>query len=327
MDEYRSNLGGVDKMEKTKSDNQPGDERINQDVTLVFMAAGMGKRFGGNKQLAEIGPKGQSLMAYTAYDAVKIGYKRLIFILQKGMEEEFMKTLGHGLKKVIPMEIVFQDNRKRPEGTRLPEGREKPLGTGHALYCAKDRLEGPFVILNADDLYGRGVLQDLFQELERGESMVIPGYPVAGTLSDKGAVSRGILEVDHEGYVKSIKEKEKIWKEKDKIYTLHDECQVELEADTRVSMNIWGMKKEVLEDLDDVFTKFLEGEGRNLSKDEFYLPEAMDELRKRSGGKLKIIEANDRWMGMTYKEDQEEVTSSIKELINCGHYPESLFGE
>ncbi len=152
-------------MEKTRDENSLKNENPDQGVTLVFMAAGMGKRFGGNKQLAEIGPRGQSLMAYTAYDAAKIGYRRLIFILREGMEEEFMKGLGDNLSKVVSVEIVFQDRSILPEGTEIPEERKKPLGTGHALYCVRHHLNGPFVILNADDLYGRGVLKDLHDVL------------------------------------------------------------------------------------------------------------------------------------------------------------------
>lgn len=314
------------KKEKQK-DKETVKENLNHEVTLVFMAAGMGKRFGGNKQLAEIGPKGQSLMAYTAYDAVKIGYKKLIFILREGMDEEFMSVLGHNLKQYVSVEIVLQDKSILPEGTEVPEGREKPLGTGHALYCVKDRIEGPFVILNADDLYGRGVLKDLFDELKSGEAMVIPGYPVGRTLSGNGAVSRGVLDVDPNGYLNSIKEKEKIWKEEGKIFTLNGEEKEELREDTLVSMNIWGVQKEMLNGLEDVFTEFLTREGRNLLKDEFYLPEAMDELRKRSGKELKIIRAHDQWMGMTYAEDKEEVASEVRKMTDQGHYPESLFGE
>ncbi len=312
---------------KKQKDKETEKENLNHEVTLVFMAAGMGKRFGGNKQLAEIGPKGQSLMAYTAYDAVKIGYKKLIFILREGMEEEFMTVLGHNLKKIVSVEIVLQDSSILPEGTSIPEGREKPLGTGHALYCVKDKIEGPFVILNADDLYGRGVLEDLYEELKGGESMVIPGYPVGRTLSDKGAVSRGILDVDSNGYLNSIKEKEKIWKEEDKIFTINGEVKEELKEDTLVSMNIWGVQQKMLRDLDAVFADFLRRDGRNLLKDEFYLPEAMDELRKRSGAELKIIRAHDQWVGMTYAEDKEEVARSIRKMVVKGDYPVSLFGE
>lgn len=314
-------------MEKTRDENSLKNENPDQGVTLVFMAAGMGKRFGGNKQLADIGPRGQSLMAYTAYDAVKIGYRRLIFILREGMEKEFMKGLGDNLSKVVSVEIVFQDRSILPEGTEIPEERKKPLGTGHALYCVRHHLNGPFVILNADDLYGRGVLKDLYDELLKGESIVIPGYPVENTLSEKGAVSRGILEVDERGYLVSIKEREKIFKAEDAIFAKVNEEEIELKKDTLVSMNIWGVQKEVLDDLEPVFKAFLLKEDTDLLKDEFYLPEAMDELRKRSGENLKIIKARDQWMGMTYKEDKDDVSAAILQLVETGHYPESLFGE
>ncbi len=157
--------------------------------------------------------------------------------------------------------------------------------------------------------------------------MVIPGYPVENTLSEKGAVSRGILEVDERGYLVSIKEREKIFKAEDRIFAKVNEGEIELKKDTLVSMNIWGMKKEALDDLEPVFKAFLLKEDTELLKDEFYLPEAMDELRKRSGKNLKIIKARDQWMGMTYKEDKDDVSAAILQLVETGHYPESLFGE
>lgn len=304
-----------------------GNDNKQKSVTLVFMAAGLGKRFGGNKQLAGLGPKGQSLMAYTAYDAVSIGYKRLLFILREEMVEEFMETLGYNLEKVVAVDIILQSRDQLPEGCTVPKEREKPLGTGHALYCAKERIEGPFVILNADDHYGRGVLKDLHEALLEGESMVIPGYPVGMTLSDKGAVSRGILQVDEKGHLLSIKEREKIWKEEGRILTLEGKDRVNLPEETLVSMNIWGLQKEMLEDLEEVFRRFLTEEGRNLLKDEFYLPEAMDALRRRTGRDLTIIEAKDAWMGITYAEDAEDVAQALGDMIGKGEYPQSLFGE
>ena len=301
--------------------------RDEQDVTLVFMAAGMGKRFGGNKQLAALGPKGQSLMAYSAYDAVEVGYKRLIFILREEMVEEFMATLGERLKKKIEVSIAIQDPSNLPEGTTIPKDREKPLGTGHALYCVKDEVKGPFVILNADDLYGRNVLKDLYSALLMGEAMVIPGYPVKNTLSEKGKVSRGILDVDEKGYLRSIKEREKIWAEDGHFYFEDHDEKVKLSEEALVSMNIWGMQKESLKGLDDVFSAFLGDTKKDLLKEEFYLPEAMDALRKRNGIDLKIIEVKDRWMGMTYAEDAKEIKFRLKEMVEEGIYPESLFGE
>jgi len=297
------------------------------DVTLVFMAAGMGKRFGGNKQLAALGPKGQSLMAYSAYDAIKVGYKRLIFILREEMVEEFMESLGEKLKKKIEVGIIIQDSDILPKGTVIPKERKKPLGTGHALYCVKDAVKGPFVILNADDLYGRNVLKDLFHGLLMDEAMVIPGYPVKNTLSEKGKVSRGIIDVDEKGYLRSIKEREKIWEEEGKVYFEDQEEKVKISEDSLVSMNIWGMQKEALEGLDDIFRGFLEDTKKDLLKEEFYLPEAMDALRKRNGIDLKIIEVKDRWMGMTYAEDAREIKFMLKEMVEEGIYPESLFGE
>ena len=302
-------------------------QRTDKGTSVVFMAAGLGRRFGGSKQLAELGPRGQSLMAYTAYDAMKAGYEKMIFILRAGMKEAFMEQLGKGLEQHVQVEVVFQDPTCIPRGTGVPEEREKPLGTGHALYCARNAIEGPFVILNADDYYGPAVLKDLKEALAEGSTMVIPGYPVKNTLSEKGTVSRGILEMDDTGALVSITEKEKIWSEEGNVYGYGGAGKEVLEEDTLVSMNIWGAQKEILNPLEEVLRTFLLKEDRDLMKEEFYLPEAMDALRKILGVPLKIIQAKDAWMGMTYQEDLEGVKERLHQMIRDDLYPESLFGE
>ena len=309
------------------SDNKQERIQEEEEVTLIFLAAGMGRRFGGNKQLAELGPNGQSLMAYSAYDAIQAGYRRLLFILREDMVEEFMNTLGKNLMRHIEIGIVIQDKNMIPGAITLPMEREKPLGTGHALYCARKEIRGPFVILNADDLYGRTVLKDLLEALREKEDMVIPGYPVKKTLSLQGKVSRGILEINEQNELVSIREEERIWAENHEVYCEKNQGVKRIPEDTLVSMNIWGAQRHVLSGLESVFHDFLKEEGRNLLTDEFYLPEAMDALRKLHGIRLRIIEARDEWMGMTYQEDLKDIRRKLQEKIREGFYPDSLFGE
>lgn len=292
--------------------------------TLIFMAAGMGKRFGGNKQLAKLGPKGQSLMEYTAYDAVRLGIDKLVFVLREGMEEAFLETLGHRLQGKVPFELVYQKEEDLPMEMPLQIIREKPWGTGQCLYAAREAIEEGFLILNADDFYGRSVLSDLMEALDQGEVLSIPGYPVKNTLSEEGAVSRGVLKQNERGQVLEIREREKIFMEKDQLY--YEENGIHpMTGEELVSMNIWAGQKRILKHLPDVFRTFLETPGRDLTREEFYLPLAMEALIKREGIPLKVLPAKEEWMGVTYKEDRERVMKRLKALTETGVYPEDLF--
>lgn len=292
--------------------------------TLIFMAAGMGKRFGGNKQLAKLGPKGQSLMEYTAYDAVRLGIDKLVFVLREGMEEAFLETLGHRLQGKVPFELVYQKEEDLPMEMPLQIRREKPWGTGQCLYAAREAIEEGFLILNADDFYGRSVLSDLMEALDQGEVLSIPGYPVKNTLSEEGAVSRGVLKQNERGQVIEIRERERIFMEKGQLY--YEENGIHLmTGEELVSMNIWAGQKRILKHLPDVFRTFLETPGRDLTREEFYLPLAMEALIKREGIPLKVLPAKEEWMGVTYKEDRERVMKRLKALTETGVYPEDLF--
>ncbi|SFN79338.1 nucleotidyltransferase family protein [Proteiniclasticum ruminis] len=292
--------------------------------TLIFMAAGMGKRFGGNKQLAELGPMGQSLMEYTAYDAVRLGIDKLVFVLREDMEEAFLETLGHRLQGKVPFELVFQKEEDLPIKMPVKITREKPWGTGQCLYAAREAIEEGFLILNADDFYGRSVLSDLMEALEEGEVLAIPGYPVKNTLSEEGAVSRGVLKLNEMDQVVEIRERERIFMEKGQLYYeehgIHPMTGVEL-----VSMNIWAGQKSMLKHLPEVFQVFLETPGRDLSKEEFYLPLAMEALLKMEEIPLKVLPVTEEWMGVTYKEDRERVMERLKALTESGVYPKVLF--
>lgn len=292
--------------------------------TLIFMAAGMGKRFGGNKQLAELGPLGQSLMEYTAYDAVRLGIDKLVFVLREEMEKAFMETLGHRLQGKIPFDLVFQKEEDLPLEKPLQIRREKPWGTGQCLYAAREAIEEGFLILNADDFYGRSVLSDLMNALEEGETLAIPGYAVKNTLSEEGAVSRGVLTISETGHVVSIEEREKIFKEKGQIFYEKDGIHP-MTGEELVSMNLWAGKKRMLQHLPEVFRAFLKTPGRDLRKEEFYLPVAMEALLKMEEVSLKVLPVSEEWMGVTYKEDRERVRKRLKDLTESGVYPRVLF--
>lgn len=292
--------------------------------TLIFMAAGMGKRFGGNKQLAELGPLGQSLMEYTAYDAVRLGVDKLVFVLREDMEEAFMDTLGKRLEGKVPFDLVFQKEEDLPLEKPLHVKREKPWGTGQCLYAARHAIEEGFLILNADDFYGRSVLSDLMKALEEGETLAIPGYPVINTLSEEGAVSRGVLEVSETGHVVSIKERERIYLEEGHLYYEEDGVHP-MTGEELVSMNIWAGKKRILQHLPEVFRQFLETPRRDLRKEEFYLPVAMEALLKKEKVSLKVLPVSEEWMGVTYQEDRNRVMARLKDLTESGVYPRVLF--
>lgn len=300
-------------------------ERNMVNVSVVFMAAGLGTRFGGDKQMAKLGPKGESLMAYGAYDAMNLGAEKLIFVLRKEMEEVFRETLGRRLEKKIPVEVVFQELSQLPQGLSVPKERMKPWGTGHCLYVAKENLGEAFLILNADDYYGKDVLAGLFQALQEGETFVMPGYLLKNTLSKEGPVSRGVITLGQEHQVLSITEREKIFEEDQTVFYESRNGLKVLPEKTYVSMNIFAGRRDALGSLEKIFQEFLEHNVEELTKKEFYLPHAMEALAKASGKPIRMIEAKGPWMGVTYKEDAQRVREKLQALVQTGHYPEDLF--
>ena len=303
------------------------------DTTLIIMAAGIGSRFGeGIKQLAKMGPNGEIIMDYSIYDAKEAGFNKVVFIIRKDIFEEFEEVIGSRIKKQIDVEYVFQELDDLPEGFKLPEGRTKPWGTGQAILCCKDVVKEPFVIINADDYYGKEAFVKLHDFLVSGEdlgrefTMGMGGFILKNTLSDNGTVTRGVSVVDENGLLSQVHETTGIEMGEDgKIKCDDPKVQEWISPEDKVSMNMWAGYPEFLdflaEDFKDFFANVKEGD----LKSEYLLPNIVDKLLKEKRANVKVLETQDRWFGVTYKEDKEIVQKAFAELIQNGIYAEKLW--
>ena len=286
-------------------------------ATLVVMAAGMGSRFGGLKQIEPIGPKGEALLDFSVYDAKKAGFTKVVFVIKHEIEKDFKEIVGKRVEKVLPTEYVFQEVNDLPEGFTCPEGRTKPWGTGQAILCCKDAVHEPFAIINADDYYGQSAFKKIYDQLKAdSENYCVVGYRLANTLTENGTVSRGVCVVE-DGFLKGIDERTKI---KDCKYTEDDgETWVEMPEDTVVSMNFWGLNPDIFDFLEREFKAFL-NEKINVPKSEFYIPIVIGDLVKNGEKAVKVLVAEDRWYGVTYKEDKPAVVKALGDIVASGAY-------
>ena len=286
-------------------------------ATLVVMAAGMGSRFGGLKQIEPIGPKGEALLDFSVYDAKKAGFTKVVFVIKHEIEKDFKEIVGKRVEKVLPTEYVFQEVNDLPEGFTCPEGRTKPWGTGQAILCCKDAVHEPFAIINADDYYGQSAFKKIYDQLKAdSENYCVVGYRLANTLTENGPVSRGVCVVE-DGFLKGIDERTKI---KDCKYTEDDgETWVEMPEDTVVSMNFWGLNPDIFDFLEREFKAFL-NEKINVPKSEFYIPIVIGDLVKNGEKAVKVLVAEDRWYGVTYKEDKPAVVKALGDIVASGAY-------
>lgn len=300
--------------------------------TLVIMAAGMGSRYGGLKQIDPVDDVGNKIIDFSIFDAIRAGFGRVVFIIKKENEEDFRTCIGDKVKDHIKVEYVFQDLNDIPEGFVVPDGRVKPWGTAHAILACRDIIDGPFAVINADDFYGRqafAVVADFLKSHEDDEkyrfSMV--GFLLKNTLTENGYVSRGVCEVDEKGQLISITERTHIEKrENGAAYTENGTDFISLTGDEAVSMNIWGFSKGIIPELKEAFVKFLEEEvPNNPLKSECYLPFVVDDLLKADKATVEVLQSSDRWFGVTYKEDKPFVSASIKALKEKGVYPDILW--
>lgn len=301
------------------------------ETTLIVMAAGIGSRFGkGIKQLEKIGPNGETLMDYSIYDAMEAGFDKVVFIIRKDIEAEFKSTVGNRIEKDIEVEYVFQELDNLPLGYSVPSDRIKPWGTGHAILCCRGIVNTPFVIINADDYYGKSSFQSIHEYLvTEHEKMAkldlcMAGFILENTLSKNGTVTRGICEVDVAGYLKKVSETVGIGKNaQGDIEYMTDEGSVKLLSDSYVSMNMWGGYPDFIEQLREGFSEFLdrlfeaERSGRKV-RSEFLLPVYIDELLRQKRASVKVLETKDRWFGITYKEDKAEVEKEIRKMTEEG---------
>ena len=303
---------------------------------LVVMAAGMGSRYGGLKQIDPIDKAGHIIMDFSIYDAVRAGFEKVVFIIKKENEKDFKEAIGDRLSKHIAVEYVFQDLNNIPEGYAVPEGRVKPWGTGHAVLSSIDVIDGPLVVINADDYYGKNAFQMAYDFLtqtaddENCYHYMMTGYILENTLTENGHVARGVCVTDENGYLIGINERTRIEKRENcTAYTEDDGATwIEIPEGSTVSMNMWGFSASILKELKNRFAKFLdENLEKNPLKCEYFLPFVVDELVEEKKADVKVMKSTDRWYGVTYKEDKPVVVAAIQGLKDSGLYPEKLWEE
>lgn len=300
------------------------------DTTLVIMAAGMGSRFGGIKQLEPVGPSGEIIMDYSIYDAIKAGFTKVVFIIRKDLEKDFKEIIGNRIEKLIHVEYVFQELDALPEGFIKPEERTKPWGTGQAVLCCKDVVKEPFAVINADDYYGKEafmiVNSYLNESSDNKNDFCMAGFILGNTLSENGAVTRGICKVNGQGKLVDIVETSGIVPEGDHAAVKDGNGNdIVIDLNSVVSMNMWGFKPSLFQELEGGFHTFLTGIGSNELKKEYLLPTVVGDLVKAGKAEVTVLNTPDRWFGVTYKEDKETVVNSFKSLIDKGEYPSKLF--
>ena len=304
-----------------------------KEPVLIIMAAGLGSRYGGLKQMDPITDKGEIILDFSLYDAVMAGFKKVIFVIKHEIEEDFKKLIEGKADKYINVEYAFQELNDIPEGFEVPEGRVKPWGTCHAVLACRDLIDGPFVVINSDDYYGAGAFHTMYDYLcnaEDGEyyDYAMVGYQLEKTLTENGSVARGVCVETEDGYLSEINERTKImWHEGGIAYTEDDgQTFVSVPAGTPVSMNFWGFTKSFMKELIARFPSFLEGAIKeNPLKSEYYLPLAVDQLLKEGKARVKVLKSADKWYGVTYKEDKEDVVASLQSLKDKGFYPDKLW--
>jgi len=298
--------------------------------TLLILAAGMGSRYGGLKQIDPVGPSGEIIIDYSIHDALRAGFGKVVFIIRKEIEANFRECVGDRFAQHVPVEYVHQELSQLPEPFKLPAGRQKPWGTGHAVLAAKDVVKEPFAALNADDFYGQGSFQLIADFLranvsKRPPEFCMAGYLLRNTLSEHGTVSRGLCEADGDGYLRKIVETTKIEKAGNAARSVDaDGFSTPLTADETASMNMWGFTPELFPHLEAQFKEFLRVNIDN-PKAEFFLPSVVDKLIQDGGAKVKVLKTTAPWFGITYKEDKPLVTAGVRKLVDQGVYPEKLF--
>lgn len=299
--------------------------------TLLLLAAGMGTRYGGLKQLDGVGPNGETIMDYSIYDAIQAGFGKAVFVIRKDFEEEFRNKVLSKYENLIETEIVFQDVNSLPEGYVCPEGRIKPWGTNHAILVSKNAVKEPFCVINCDDFYNKDsfmVIGKFLSALEENtkDNYAMVGFSVANTLSENGTVSRGVCEKDSDDKLISIVERTKIKRIDGKVCYYENDQWNYLEETCPVSMNMWGFSPDYFDYSESRFREFLDNlnEEDKLTK-EFYIPSMVDYLIQSNKARVKVISTDAKWFGVTYAEDRESVVAKIQDLIAKGVYPHKLF--
>ncbi len=305
-------------------------------TALVVMAAGIGSRFGGGiKQLEAVGPNGEIIMDYSIHDAIEAGFNKIVFIIRKDIEDEFRAVIGDRIEKIcadknVEVAYAFQDIKDVPQGVAVPAERKKPWGTGQAVLAAKSCVNEPFAVINADDYYGKEAFVQLHDFLSKMTDKTDYDYCMAGfilknTLSDNGGVTRGICEVDDQGFLTDVKETKNIIKTANGAAVETGEGLRKVDANAHVSMNMWGLTPKFMELLEDGFKEFFADPNNDPMSGEYLIPIYIGELLQQKKITVRVLTTNDKWFGVTYKEDKQLVVDSFRHLIEQGVYPEKLF--
>ncbi len=302
---------------------------MTHEPTLVIMAAGMGSRFGGLKQMTPVDEEGHFIIDFSLYDAYQAGFRRVAFIIKREIEQTFRETIGARMEKWFHVDYVYQELDRLPEGFAVPEGRKKPWGTAHAVACCRGVVEGPFAVINSDDFYGRGAYEAIYRFLTEHETphhYAMLGYQLRNTVTEFGSVARGVCHVQ-DGMLLDITERTKIFKRgQDAAYTEDGETFVPLSGDSLVSMNFWGFTPEILDEIWGAFPAFLtENLPVNPEKCEFYLPTFVGSRLAEKKVSVRVLPCMETWHGVTYKEDLDSVKSAIGQLKREGKYPTTLW--
>lgn len=304
-----------------------------KEPVLVVLAAGMGSRYGGLKQMDPVDAQGHAILDYSVFDAKRAGFKKVVFIIKHAIEEDFKNIVGERMRGSIDVEYAFQELDRLPEGYQAPEERVKPFGTGHAVLCAKDLVDAPFAVINADDYYGPEAFQILYDYLTSHEDdekyrYVMVGFKIEKTITENGHVSRGVCQADAHNYLTEINERTRIEKRNGHAeYTLDDGVNwIEIPDGTPVSMNCWGFTESFLQALEEKFPAFLqEGLEVNPLKCEYFLPSVVAELMEEEKATVEVKRTGEKWYGVTYQEDKPLVMQAIQEMKEQGLYPEYLW--
>ena len=302
---------------------------MTHEPTLVIMAAGMGSRFGGLKQMTPVDEEGHFIIDFSLYDAYQAGFRHVAFIIKREIEQTFRETIGARMEKFFHVDYVYQELDRLPEGFAVPEGRRKPWGTAHAVACCRGVVEGPFAVINSDDFYGRGAYEAIFRFLTENTALhhyAMLGYQLRNTVTEFGSVARGVCHVQ-DGMLLDITERTKIFKRgQDAAYTEDGETFVPLSGDTQVSMNFWGFTPEILDEIWAAFPAFLtENLPVNPEKCEFYLPTFVGSRLAEGKVRVRVLPCMETWHGVTYKEDLDSVKAAIGQLKREGKYPARLW--
>ena len=301
-------------------------------ATLVIMAAGLGSRFGGGiKQLEPVGPNGEIIMDYSIYDALEAGFDKVVFIIRKDLEKDFKEVIGNRIEKTVEVEYVFQETEDIPEPYKTQyKERKKPWGTGQAILCAKNVVNEPFLVINADDYYGKEAYVEAYKYLTQNSAendkihISMVGFVLGNTLSENGGVTRGICKTDEDEMLVDIVETKNIVKTESGVAIREENGDIAVDANSPVSMNMWGLHPEFFDVLEQGFVEFLTKNADNYLKAEYLLPTIIGELLHDAKAEVKVLKSYDKWFGVTYREDKEAVVASVKALVDVGLYSEKL---